>query len=310
MLTVLLFLLNTLLILFWPRLWIRPTDSFSFNPYVSGPMRFTDRIFAYLNPVLRLPDQLLAAVVMLIIFTLKTLIMCRIGGVQTLTIGGQFLFSPPLTQTGIMSDAAGFLMSFSDSALFFLNFWSLFFFTSLITPSEHTRAREAFHFYVQPFGKLNPALQPLLLILLYAGLLGVMTQLIPNITPAHLNEPQTAAASFSPVFTQGPLPLRAVKTVWMAILALVQGLDTVCDALFVLILGNILCALLRIRTGFLLCTEFVDMILGRFSRQGASQMGIDFTPIIFYFVVNLLYTSSSTLLARMIMAPGIFPIVN
>jgi len=47
----------------------------------------------------------------------------------------------------------------------------------------------------------------------------------------------------------------------------------------------------------------VELLLGRFARRGGAGMGLDFTPLIFFFVVDLLYSSIGRVLIQLMHVP-------
>jgi len=44
-------------------------------------------------------------------------------------------------------------------------------------------------------------------------------------------------------------------------------------------------------------------LLGRFARRGGNGMGFDFTPLIFFFVIDLMYGSICRILFELIQSP-------
>ena len=72
---------------------------------------------------------------------------------------------------------------------------------------------------------------------------------------------------------------------------------------FVLIIANFGAALLQSRGAAILCSEGVELLLGRFAQRGGTGMGFDFTPLIFFFVADLLYTSIGRVLLQLMYTP-------
>ena len=67
----LIYVFNLLLLLFWIRLWSAPAKEFYFNPFLSGTVKFTDSVLAFLRPVLNMPEQAAALVVMLFVILFR-----------------------------------------------------------------------------------------------------------------------------------------------------------------------------------------------------------------------------------------------
>lgn len=281
---------NLLMLLFWVRLWSAPANEFYFNPFLSGTVRLTDSALSFLRPVLRLPEHAAALLVLLFIGTFKTLFVGRLGGSWGLTIGSAFQFAPP-----VAGDLwwPHFLYSLLDTALFFARFWTVYFLVQMISAQQRpTRATEAFAYFARPFSKLPFLAQPIMLLALHGALAflltrtGVLTEVLAG--PATAEVEQTAASPF----LAGPLFMQLLKTGWLAVLSFADGLALLTQTLFILILGNFAAAILQIGSAMIICHEAVEMLLGRFARNRAmTGMGLDFTPLIFFFVVSITYDS-------------------
>ncbi len=280
-------LFNLMLLLFWVRLWSSPSGEFHFNPFLSGTVRLTDSVFSFLRPVLRLPEQAAALLILVFIVAFKTLFVSRLGGHWSLTIGAVFQFAPP-----VAGDLWGprFLYSALDAALFFAHVWTVYFLVLAISSQQRaSRAAEAFAYFARPFSRLPFLAQPVALLVIH-GLLaltlsrtGVLTETLPN---------QTAEPSAASPFLSGPLLLQGLRTGWLAVLSFADGLALLTRTLFVLILGNFAAAILQIGGIAVVCHEAVEMLMGRFARnRTATGMGLDFTPLIFFFVISITYDS-------------------
>jgi hypothetical protein len=287
---------DVLFLLFWVRLWSAPANEFYFNPFLSGTVKWTDSTLAFLRPVLRLPEQAATLLVLLFIGVFKTLLYGRMGNVWVLTIGSVFQFSPPAA-----SDLWGphFLYSALDTALFFARFWTVYFFVLAISPRERTtRVAEAFAYFARPFSRLPFLAQPAFLLAFHGLLAFSLTR--TGILAEALTGHATAPTAASP-FLDGPLFVQALKTGWLAVLSFADGLTLLTRALFILIIGNFASSIFQIRGLMIICHETVEMLLGRFARNRAvTGMGLDFTPLIFFFVVSITYDSVRTGLFNLI----------
>ena len=278
---------NTLILLFWVRVWSAPANEFYFNPFLSGTVRLTDSVIAFLRPALRLPEQAAALLVLLFFGAFKTLLLGRLGDTWTLTIGAVFHFAPPSA-----SDLwwPHFLYSALDAALFFVRFWTVFFLVEAISGQPRaSRAAEAFAYFARPFSRLPFALQPVALLALH-GLLALALSRTGVLTEAMAGQAADVDKTAASPFLTGPLFAQLLKTGWLAVLSLADGLALLTQALFILILGNLAAAILQIGSVTVICHEAVEMLLGRFARnRGVTGMGLDFTPLIFFFVVSITY---------------------
>lgn len=296
----LLVLFNLLLLLFWTRLWSAPAREFHFNPFLSGTVRLTDSACAFLRPVFGPFERLACLAILLAGVTFKALLVGRLGGSWTLELGGLYAFSAPA--------AAGrwgphFLYSTLHTAAFLIRCWTVFLLVQFLSAGRRaSRASEAFAFFCRPFSGLPLLAQPVALLALHAGLACALSRtgalsLLP--LPDHAGGPVEASP-----FLTGPLAAQALKTGWLAVLSCADGLALLMRGLIVFILGNFGAALLQARGAALICHEAVELLLGRFARrQPAAGMGLDFTPLIFFFVVNLLYDSVRVGLHRLIQTP-------
>jgi len=61
--------------------------------------------------------------------------------------------------------------------------------------------------------------------------------------------------------------------------------------------------LFGLKTIMLICTEGIEVFLGRFARRPTATGGVDFTPIIFYFIVYTLYSMIQMGLYNLIASP-------
>lgn len=295
------FLFNIVLLLFWVRLWAAPDKEFYFNPFLSGTVRLTDTILAFLRPVLFLPEQ--AAALALILFTVvfKTLLMARLNIVWELTFGLDFRYTPSATDS-----SWGLLLLFSayHFASFLLKFWCVYLLVKFITPAHRvTRATEALDFFARPFSRLPLLAQPFVLILLQVVLAFAVSRTgVLNVVNPLSQETKTIAVS---PFLSGPLFAQLLKTGWLAALAMADSLALLIRALFVLIIGNLGAAVFQSQGALILCNEGIELLMGRFARNRATTlgMGIDFTPLIFFFVVDMVYRGICVGIGNLINSP-------
>jgi hypothetical protein len=278
---------NIVLLLFWIRLWSAPHKEFYFNPFLSGTIKTTDSILAFLRPVLYLPEQAAAAAILFFLILFKTILLLRLQGTWTVTLGTFFHFTP-LTAGDKISPLL--LFSLLHFAAFLLKLWTVYLLVRLITPPfRTTRATEAFDFFARPFSRLPLLAQPFVLFALHAALAFTVSRTGALSTIGQITE--SAKPVVSSPFLTGPLFAQLLKTGWLAALSFSDGLSMLTRALFILILGNLGAAVLQARGAVIICSEGVELLLGRFARNRIGGMGFDFTPLIFFFVVDMMYNS-------------------
>jgi hypothetical protein len=104
-------------------------------------------------------------------------------------------------------------------------------------------------------------------------------------------------------FLTGPLYAQALKTAWLAALSLADGLAFLSRGLVILIIAGFGAAILQVRGVAIVCQEGVDLLLGRFAKRLPGTAGFDFTPLIFLFGINLMYTVICQVLVFLIQTP-------
>jgi hypothetical protein len=291
---------HLILVLLWLRIWVKPANEFYFNPFLSGTTRFIDSILNFLRPVLMLPDQGAAFVLLAFFCVFKTLFFIRFANGVALSFGTLFSFAPAPQNDAFPLQVLYGTLQF---ALFLVRLWTLYFFVSLIsTPKRLTRAGEAFAFFTRPFSLLPFAIQPFILVGLHFCLTITILNLgfIPSTLTVLIQEPQASAVD---LFQMGNPFLLLLKTGWLSLMSFVDGLMWVNNALLLCLLGSFLAMLFGLKTVMLICTEGLDVLLGRFSRRQTATSGVDFTPIIFYFIVYTLYSMIQIGLYNMIASP-------
>ena len=299
----LIYAFNILFLLFWVRLWSAPEKEFYFNPFLSGTVKLTDSVLAFLRPVLFLPEQAAALVVILFITLFKTILFSRLGGTWIIQLGTYFQFTPPVQAAGERITPL-LLFSVLHVAVFLVRVWTVYLLVRLITPPfRTTRATEALAFFARPFSRLPSLAQPFALLALHAVLVFAISRTgTLSVTGQPLEATPAEATLVSP-FLSGPLLMQLLKTGWLAALSFADGLMLLTRGLFILIIANLGAAILQARGATIICSEGVELLLGRFTRRGSAGMGFDFTPLIFFFVVDLMYNSICRGLFELIQSP-------
>jgi hypothetical protein len=291
---------HLLLVLLWVRFWVKPANEFYFNPFLSGTTRLMDSILNFMRPVLMLPDQAAALVLLAFFCIFKTLFFLRFGSGVLLSFGTIFAFVPNPEQDAFPLQILYGALQFG---LFLVRLWTLAFLVRLIAPPNRvTRAREAFDFFTRPFSLLPTPVQPFILLGLHFCFTITMLNLgfIPATLPGLIQEPQANAAD---LFLTGNPLLLLLKTGWLSLMSFGDGLIWLNNALVLCLAGSFLSLMFGWKTFMIICTEGIEVFLGRFTRRQTATSGIDFTPIVFYFIVYTIYSVIQIGLYNLIASP-------
>ncbi|MFA7171870.1 MAG: hypothetical protein WC340_00405 [Kiritimatiellia bacterium] len=290
------FIFNILLVFLFVKLCSKNEAEFFFNPFVGFVTTRINKLLEFLKPVLVMPEQMAVLVIATFLFLFKTLLFSRLSTVISISFG-EWITCTPMTE--IPARAALLIFSLLNTITFVFKFWSFYFLTSLIAaPLRKTRASEAFSYYAMPFSLLPLLFQPFVLLLLHTALayictsVGTLTFLQPGADAPGVIELTTA-----------PFAIRMVKTIWLGMLSFSDTIITMVHVLFIGIIGSLVATALRKKEMMTLCNETTELILGRFSRSSAARGGLDFTPIIFFFVAQYGYTIICTFVTNLINTP-------
>jgi hypothetical protein len=293
-------IVNLFLLLFWIRFWVKPENEFYFNPFLSGTTRFVDSILQFLRPVLMLPDQIASLLLLSFFCVFKTIFFMRFGGGVTFAFGTLFSFTPDQQHVSF-----GFQLFYGglQFALFIIRLWTLYFIIHMLArPTRLTRAAEAFAFFARPFSLIPFMMQPFVLVILHFCITAVIISfgLIPSVLSTLVPNAQAPAPD---MFLIGHPIAVLLKIGWLSLMSCADGLMWINNALLLSILGSFFAMLFGLKTVMLICAESVDVLLGRFSRRQTATGGIDFTPMIFFFIVNFAYGIIQTGLYKLITSP-------
>lgn len=293
-------ILNAILLFLGIRIFTRPQKAFYFNPFISAPMGLLDRWALFLRPVFPFAEQIVFAIIFLAIFFVKVACFMKSGTQPSFTIGRQIVFLMPFTKDAMVAFPQALLCSVFDCIFFLFRFWCVYLFVNLLTGKTfQKRALEAYSFLCRPLSRLPIFIAPIVLFIAILVLLVLLLNLFPDPTVRSL----IPTSGDSPIITlqilSEPFPVLMIKLAWLGVLFMVDALYFANMTLFVAILGNIACALLSWHTGNAVCSEIVDMLLGRFSRKIGGGV-LDFTPIVYYFVLSTVHSFISNALVQML----------
>ena len=288
------------LLVFWMRLWVKPEQSFSFNPFLSGTFRLGDKVVAFLRPALGFPDRSAAFVLLAFFWIFQAMFFIRFGKIWYLSLGMvQFIAPPKESLTWGMQ----FAYSGIHSAQFLIQVWTVYFFTRLIAPPNRpARAQEAFTFFMRPFSRLPLLLQPFVLLALHVALAYAVVRIGAL---SHIGLPRQDEVKFvSGLFTDGHVLAQLARIGMVAMMSFASGFETLIYAIIFFILGGLAMTLVGVQTLSLIFRESVDVLMGRFARNPTvTGGGFDFTPILFIFVVSFINGNMQVLLSKLLLMP-------
>ena len=290
------------LLLFWTRLWVKPRQSFSFNPFLSELIRFSDNVVGFLRPALMLPDRLTALALLAFAWAFQAMFFVRFGKAWHLSFGMLgFVPSVESLPWGIQFALAGL-----SSAHFLLQAWTLYFLSRLIASPvrDETRAQEAFTFLMHPFSRLPLLLQPLVLLVLHGALVLAAVYAGALLQPGEFTLQQFKSATPVHLLTGESAAIPLLKIGVLAMMSFAGGLETLIYTIIFFILGGLAMMLVGAQRLTMIFRESTDMLLGRFARHPAvTGGGLDFTPILFIFVVSFLNGNAQVLLSKLLLTP-------
>ena len=281
-------LVNCLLLLFWIRLWADTRGEFYFNPFLSGPIRMVDAVVNALG----LPRKLTCLLMLAVGLVFRAALAIRFGYEWRLSLGSIFNFTPTMfTFPNLL------VFSVLDFLLFIVRLWTAYFLIRLITPSSRMdRATEAFEFSVRPFSLLTPPLRIALLVIVHLLIVMELRMLETN-QLAGMNPLDIGGQVRSlPVADWPAGVISGITLVCMAAASLADGLDVIRLALVTCVIGGLVAMLIGNQIFRQIFAESMTVILGRFARAPLVAGMMDFTPLIFFFALRLIYSLCSAFL--------------
>jgi hypothetical protein len=286
-----LILVNCLLLLFWIRLWADPRREFYFNPFLSGPIRLVDAVVGALG----LPSKLTCLLMLAFGLVFRAAFALRFGYEWKLSLGSIYDFTPRMfTFPNLL------VFSVLDFLLFVARLWTAYLLIRMITPSgRRNRATEAFEFSVRPFSLLAPPLRIALLATVHLLIVLELHMLVTKQFAGFqmLDTGVIAGGVRSLPVSDWPAgAISGIKLVCMTAASFADGLNAMRIALVTCILGGLAAMLIGNQILRQIFAEGLTVILGRFARAPLVAGMMDFTPLIFFFALRLLYTACSWLL--------------
>ncbi len=275
---------NAFFLLLFARLFARRDDrEWIFNPYLLWSGRVTDRVGRFATDILPgLPARGGAGIALLFLLAFRGALMVAATNAKwTLSVGSTFFFHP---RTGWVGAIAFSILHF---AVFLAHFWGLALLVHLLAEpaTARTRIRQALDAFAAPFSR-GPVWARIIAIVAANILLAVALR---HFAGAGIGE---VRKDFSSIFhVETPTRLAAAYG-GLALLAIMDVLDFARQALILAIFASLFAAIVQNRTLAAFFLELQNMLLGRFSRRPLGVGMFDFTPILFFLAVNILYAIS------------------
>lgn len=266
------------------RLFSPPDRETFFNPFVSFTNNRLNRLVEFLKPALALPEKATLVIILIFIFLFKSLLLSKMKLSLSVNFGEVFRVIPP---ADMAENISILLFSLLNTISFIFKFWSFYLIVSFIgTAGKITRASQALQFYAKPFSNSPFRIQLVVLVICHIALAFITLQL--GTLEAIPITGKTATPMAAPI-ASSPLLIGVIKTAWIGLLSIFEGVSIMISVLFAFIIGSLVTALMQKPGLAMLCREGIDMTLGRFSRGRPTQAGLDFTPLIFFFVASISY---------------------
>ncbi len=292
--------LNALIVILLLRLFAKTDRESFFNPYVAFVGSRLNRLGDLLRPFLALPESAVFALLTLLVFLFKSAVTVRLSLQPAVAFGETFRCVPSTpTQLNLL------IFNLLETLSFILKFWGFHFLVSLIArPGGTTRMEQALEHFARPFSKVPYVFRPILL----TGLHVILAFTALNLGSLTSNSLQPGSSfTATDVISSAALPVAMIKTAALGVLAFCESLSVMISALFAFIIGSLIATFMRKPEVMMFCREGSDLILGRFSRGGTMQAGLDFTPLIFFIVANLMYNTANVVIFTFINQPFNLP---
>jgi hypothetical protein len=272
---------NLFLLLFWVRLWSEPDKELYFNPFLSAPTRFTDRVLGFLRPAIPLPGRLLALLLIVFFLTFRAVLANNFMPEEpwTITIGTFFRYAPRTPDVyGVI------LFSVLDFLFFIARFWGVYVLVQLLTPiPRRDRAAQTFFYAALPISMFRRWSQLVLLLAVHAVLAYEISQAGTPLTApvaaavAHPALPLATAATFN-----------LIQLGRLALFSVADSLLMAWQLMFALLVTSFAALMLQNPLLTAVSTEGVNTLLGG-TRKRLLIGFLDLTPLLYMGSVYLLY---------------------
>jgi len=292
---------NVLLLVLWIRCQPKGAEDFHFNPCISGPTRWVDGLLDFLRPVFPVPLGGIAAILFVVTVVLRAALCRYFSWNPAIAVGTFFTFEPP-------SWSIENLVAYSllDAGFFLARFWAMMLVVRMLVAAGASRGRvlDALCFAARPFARVSLPVHAFSVMLAHLALVGCLYTSTASVPPEVIGRD---GAPFVVVLQTGELPVKVLRMAWLAAVSVSDGVGFLRGALMFALFGSLVGMILRRAALAVICSEMVQTLMGRFARGTNSMpggMGIDLTPLIFFFVLNLVYGAIAGVMVQLICRLG------
>lgn len=275
---------NVLFLLLFVRLWFQTSADLPDNPFLAPPLRWTERLIAYVRPALFfLPSHLIIFAFLLFLLVLRGALFFQSPLGWRLVVGATLLIRDIETH----SLRSCLLFSLTSGLQFVALCWNLSLLVEWVGGRERfeTPAREALRILTYPFSVF-----PLRARIVAAVLVNALVVVLLNTagSPVAIS----LRGQSLPVYTLDWGASVSLALVRLALLTPAAMLDTVMLAhqlMVLLILTGLVSALLGNAALRGATDAWVALLLGRFGRQRILVGAWDLTPLVFLLLAPIAY---------------------
>ena len=288
---------NAFFLLLFARLFAGRDDrDWIFNPYLLWTGRVTNGVGRFATDILPgLPARGGAGVALLFLLAFRGALMVAAANVKwALPIGSTFFFHP---RSGWIGAIAFSVLNFAS---FLVHFWGLALLVQLLAEpaTSRTRIRQALDAFAAPFSR-GPVWARAIAVVAVNVILVVALR---HFADAGIGE---IRREFTAIFHVDTSMRLVAAYGGLTLLSIMDVLDFARQALILAIFASLFAAIIQNRTLAAFFLELQNMLLGRFSRRPIGLGMFDFTPILFFLAVNVIYALSITFTTLLLSKAGV-----
>ena len=280
--TALLVITNILFLLLVSRIFAQErSSSYFFNPFLLWSTKITNQIIDFANPIFPgLGKSAVAGLVLLFLLVFRAAILA------TVPVSGWQIFVGTMVQHFPRPGwGNAIIFSILDFLSFYIHFAGMVLFMRLIAASRtESRVPSAFAEYALPFSRLPVAGQIVALVVANA----FFVYLLGTVTDGVLVSAKARAPMASAFVMNTPARMIGVYA-GLTVLSVADILSFTRQALILLIFASLAAAIFQNRAMVSLFVEMQNALIGRFSRRPVTIGIFDFTPVLFFIALNLIY---------------------
>jgi len=266
-------------LLIWLKIWEHYDKTLFVNRHVISINKLSDAIIEFLRPVFfGLNTRVIAIISLLFLLILRGFISAGTPWIITMGISR-------IAESGL---STAVIFSFLSFGILLFRLWGLFFlYNTAFRMNSSDQKAHLLYFISRPFSGLKPFLQPAILIILGIILVGTLDwngQTIPVTASdqAKIWIPEGISWNTNTMIIISQLIL-------ITFIGFIQNLAIIASLLIMLIIASWFSLLLG--SGLLArsCNEWINFIMMPIGTRRLVLGVIDFTPIVFFFAIQLVY---------------------